>query len=125
AIAIDDRITDYVDGVNRLDERVLELMRPVAPLPVAPAQESLATDALALLGPPHVRSRCQGVNLFGPRGAGRVAVAQALAARMGLRLYRVDAARLPAAGADRIDMLRLLAREAILAQIALYVEHDD
>jgi ATP-dependent 26S proteasome regulatory subunit len=124
-LATDDRIADYLDGVNRLDERGLELLRPVPPLPLAPAQESLAADLFEMLGPLTRRSRWAGVNLFGARGSGRVGMAQALAGRMGLRLYRVDVSRLPPPGPERAEMLRLLAREAILAQIALYAETDE
>jgi SpoVK/Ycf46/Vps4 family AAA+-type ATPase len=125
AIATDDRMTDYLDGFNRLDEHVLELIRPVTALPLAPAREAQALEMFELLGPPARRTRWQGVNLFGPHGSARVALAHALAGRMGLRLYRVDVSRLPAGGGERAEMLRLLAREAILAQIALYAEADE
>ncbi len=125
AIATDDRVTDYLDGFNRLDERASELVRPVPALPLAPSQESRAAGVFELLGPLTRRTRWAGVNLFGPRGSGRVALADALAGRLGLRLYRVDPSRLPAAGAERGQALRLLAREAILAQLALYVESDE
>jgi SpoVK/Ycf46/Vps4 family AAA+-type ATPase len=124
-VATDDRVLDYLDGLNRLDERASDLMRPVPGLPIAPAQEQVAADVFELLGPLTRATRWAGLNLFGPRGSGRVAVAHALAARLGLRLYRADVARLPAAGPERAQTLRLLAREAILAQIALYIESVD
>ena len=124
-ITTDDRVIDYLDGLNRLDERATDLMRPVPDLPIAPSQEQVAADVFELLGPLTRGTRWAGLNLFGPRGSGRVAIADALAARLGLRLFRVDLARLPAAGPERTQMLHLLAREAILAQIALYVESDE
>ncbi len=125
AISIDERIVDYLNGFNRLDERLAEVVGAVPDLPMAPAHESRAEEILEWVRPNGKRSSWQAVNLFGPPGSGRVAMARALATRMGLRLYRVDVSRLPAPGPDRGEMFRLLAREAILSQLALYVETDE
>jgi AAA+ superfamily predicted ATPase len=59
---------------------------------------------------------------MGPTGVGKRAVARALCDRLGVQLYRLDVRRLPPPGAERQEMLRLLEREAILLQTALYVD---
>jgi hypothetical protein len=49
-------------------------------------------------------------------------VAWALCDRLGLQLYGLDAGQLPAPGPERQEMLRLLEREAVLSQFALYLD---
>ena len=66
-----------------------------------------------LLGPVTQRTRWAGVNLFGPRGSGRVAVAHALAGRLGLGGSIASTSRgCPPPARDRAGDAALLAREA-------------
>lgn len=121
-LRMDERVVDFLRGMNRLDERVADLLKPLPPSPVAPSHQELI-DRL-------VRSRewrASGapwtpLNLVGPRGAGKRAIARALCEKLGLGLYQLDVKRLLAQPLDRHEALRLLEREMILLQSALYIE---
>ncbi len=123
--ATDHRVQDFLNGFNRLDEHVGGVLRAVPELPLAPVHEGLLDSLAGYLEGAGLKWRRQPVNLFGPKGSGRVAMARALAARLGLSLYRLDPKRLPGPGPERTDFVRLLAREAILSQLGLYFEVEE
>jgi len=118
----DERIVSYLHGYNECDARIAELLRPL-PTSARLASHQAAAELLeGWLRNPAARRRWHGVNLFGPQGSGRRALARILCDRLGLNLFRLDPAALPPPGMDRQNLLRLLAREAILAQIAVYID---
>jgi SpoVK/Ycf46/Vps4 family AAA+-type ATPase len=118
---LDERMVDYLRGINRLDPRLAPLLRPVEPALLAPAhQEVVDRLARSMHGPaPDQRPP---VNLVGPRSAGKRAVAHALCDALGLSLYRLEAGQLSMPAADRHDLLRLLERDLLLLHAALYVD---
>jgi SpoVK/Ycf46/Vps4 family AAA+-type ATPase len=122
ALRIDERVIDYLHGFNRLDERIGELLRPVPPSPEASCHVALATQLEEWLRNKSSHGRWHGINLFGPSGSGRRAMARTLCDRLGLHAYQLDPSRLPPPGRERQDWLRLLAREAVLSQIAPYID---
>lgn len=124
-LVTDHRMQDFLNGFNRLDEEAGGILRVIPDLPLAPVHEELLGSIAAYLENAGLKWRRQPVNLFGSKGSGRVAIARTLAARLGLHLYRLDPKRLPAPGPERNDLVRLLAREAILSQLALYFEVDE
>ena len=113
------RIVEYARGTNRIEETAGAFVRPVERAGLAAAQAELAERLQRALtrrsgGRP-------GVNLLGPPGCGKRAVARGLSERLGLQLVEVDAARMPPPGPEREDVLRLLEREAGLLRLAFYV----
>jgi SpoVK/Ycf46/Vps4 family AAA+-type ATPase len=120
---LDDRTVDYLRGVNRPDERVSDLLRPMSPVPISQPhlelvdqlQHFIESSTRRGLWPP-------ALNLIGPPDTGKRAVAQALCNQLGLQLYDLDVARLPAPGPERQEVLRLVEREAVLLQMALYLD---
>ena len=123
-LRIEERVAAYLLGVNRPDERLRELLRPTPTLPLAPALQDFARDLAGWLQSETRRGRPPALNLVGPPGSGRLAVARSLCDHLGLDLLRLDPARLPLTGPDREDALRLLQREAVLLHAALYLESD-
>jgi winged helix domain-containing protein/ATPase family protein associated with various cellular activities (AAA) len=119
---LDERMADYLLGVNRIDERAAGLLRPVPAAPLAPPHRELVERLAHRLRTESARERRPIVNLTGPLGAGKKAVAQALCDVLGASLWRLDPARLPAAGPDRDEALHLLERESVLLRMGLYVE---
>ena len=123
ALLIDERIVDYLYGINRPDERLAPLLEPVEGAAVAPAHAEVAGRMAAiLLGRPEADWPL--VNLVGPPDSGQAEVASAVCSRTRIRLYRLDLPRLrsdPAASA----VLGLAEREALLLQIAFYIELDE
>lgn len=125
-LRIDERVAAYLLGVNRIDPRAAELLEPVATVPIAPSQQELVDRLRGWLDLEQRRAPLPVLNLVGPDGAGRAAVAAALAAALGLQLCRLDAAGgLPACSGDRGALLRVLEREAVLLDLAFYLDATD
>jgi hypothetical protein len=120
-LLVDERMADYLRGTNRIDERV---ERALAPLPAAPASESTAKagrDTAALLAAQPARWTT--VNIIGRIGRGAEQAARAACESQGLEPRLLDIARLAALSpADRVELLALLGREALLAGLALVVD---
>ena len=120
-LRLDDRIADYLLGVNRLDERLADLLKPLSPSLLAPHHGGLV-DRLQQW----VESEAKGgvwptLNLIGPPGGGKRAVARALCERVNLQLYGLDAARLPL-GPELRELMCLVEREAVLLQMGIYLD---
>jgi hypothetical protein len=122
-LRLDDRIAACLRGdyraAERPDERLAGLLAAAPPSPVPPDDAELAERLARALG---AGNRWPLVNLVGPPDAGQLAVARLLTERLGLRLFQLDAGRLPASGPDQLEMLRLAAREALLLRAGLFVE---
>jgi len=120
-LRLDDRIHDYLLGSDRLDERVAPVLRPLAPAPVPPAHRPFVDQLAAWLLRVALRPPFPMLQLVGAPRSGRSTLARAAAERAGLVLCRLSLERLPPAGPEREELLRLLDREAVIGQFALYV----
>jgi hypothetical protein len=121
-LGVDARIRDYLLGINRLDERATEVLRQVPAARPAPSQAELVVRVAQLAGGDGERAQRLPVNLLGPRGCGKHAVARAASERLGLELYELDRSLLRLDPADRAARLRLLEREAALLGLAFYLD---
>ncbi len=121
-LRLDERVADYLLGINRMDERVVPLLWRVPRAPLAASQREIAESLRRWMESIRGTERRPVLNLAGPPGAGLRAVARALCEGLGVALHRLDPARLPAPGADREEMLRLLEREALLLPTAFYLD---
>jgi ATP-dependent 26S proteasome regulatory subunit len=96
-------------------------MRPLPSAPIAGAHRELL-DQLVRWAESSTGQPWPPVQLTGPIGAGKKAVASAFCTRVGLQLYTLDPGRLPLQDAERHPLLHLMEREAVLSRIALYVD---
>ncbi len=124
-LRLDEWALHYVTGVARLDARLEGLLEPVvAPAAIAPSHlaraRRLAERLAAADDAPHSK-----VQLRGPQPAELRAVAAAASAALGLTLYVLNAADVPAAASEREAMARLWEREAGLGDALLLIEVDD
>ena len=125
-IKADERIVNYLKGLNYVDDRLAPLVSLVAAEAeaIAPSQQAVADAILARIerleggAPPVFR-------LLGSAGASKLGVARTVAAALGMTLYNLPAAALPAATGDNKTLARLWHREAALLPIALFVDADD
>jgi hypothetical protein len=113
------RIVEYARGTNHIDDAVAGLVRPVSAAPLSPAHTELVERLQRALE--RSPSRRPGVNLVGPSGCGKRAVARGLCERLGLQLLAVDTTQVPPSGPAREEALRLLQREAALLRLAFYL----
>jgi DNA polymerase III delta prime subunit len=117
------RIADYLLGLNRMDEQATRILRPMEIPPLlAPAQEDAVDRLERLLKSWNGSGRMPAINLVGPPGIGRRAVALAACSRLGVGLYSLEFTRLPVPGRERWDLSRLLEREAVLLPAAYYLD---
>ena len=122
-LAVDDRMTDYLRGVNRPDDRLEPFLRPLPPAAGGTATEALATQVLRLLG--RDVEHWPTVNLVGPRDAGSQGAVAEACAGLGLRPWVLDLERFADAEPHvRARLLPGLGREALLGRLALVVDID-
>jgi AAA+ superfamily predicted ATPase len=124
-IRVDERILDYICGRNRLDPRVTDVLEAIPNMPITPEQQTAVARIAAVLQDADQRKRYAGLNLFGPSGSGRRAVAKQLCSELRLELFQLNPARMPQAATDRETLLRLLGRDAILSRFAVYIHVNE
>lgn len=125
AIRVDERIVDYICGRNRLDPRVSDLLEAIPNMPLTPEQQTVAGQIAGVLQDSEQRKQYAGLNLFGPAGSGRRAVAKRVCAELSLELFQLNPARMPQSATDREMLLRLLGRDAILSRFAVYIRVNE
>jgi len=123
-LAVDDRMVDFLRGVNRVDTRVMQLLSPLPPaLPGAQTRRDGAEVARLVAAE---SERWTTVNLIGTVEGGAGDVAQHACAELGVALHKIDLTRLAAATvADRHSLSDLLGREAALTGAAIFVDASE
>jgi hypothetical protein len=124
ALKADERVVNYIKGLNYLDDRLAPLMLPAgrddAPLP--PSQSSVADTILHHVERLQGRTRLLVFQLLGHDSPSKLMIARQALARLDLALYRMPADALPTQTGDHETFVRLWQRESALLPIALYVE---
>lgn len=125
----DERIVNYIKGLNYLDDRLSPLILPFeaeggkATLPSS--QQSAVNMCLQ-----HLHQLQEGllpsiIQLVGPDTFSKQLVAQQAAAALNLHLYRLPVEVLPTQSTELENLARLWQRESILLPIALYLDAHD
>ncbi|HWQ68352.1 MAG TPA: ATP-binding protein [Patescibacteria group bacterium] len=127
ALRADERIVNYLKGLNYLDDRLAPLVEPLFgeaghedELP--PSQERKAVELASQLRAFAGAGRTPVIELLGREADSKRAVARKVASTLGLNLYRLSVGLLPAQGPDLETFTRLWQRESLLMPIALYVD---
>ena len=120
----DPRILDHLLGLDYLDPRLDGLVTPVAGRAELSAGEATALAQLAASWACDPSLGWPALQLCGPGPEAKRAVAAALVAGQGQRLFRLSRADLPQRAAERLELARLTDREMALAQGVLLLEGD-
>lgn len=124
----DERIVNYIKGLNHVDERLRPLLRPV-PQPddpdLSPSQLTTVTTVVSAAHRSAAEGRPALIQLLGPDSASKRLVATRAAAEVGLRLFELSSDDLPTAGVDFDVFARLWHRESLLSPIGLLVDAAD
>jgi AAA+ superfamily predicted ATPase len=129
ALRADERIVNYVKGLNYLDDRLTPLLAPfeteASEEVLPPSQHSLCKTIIH-----HIQQDTRSitsplVQLLGVDAASKQLIAHHVAAELGLRLYRMPVELLPSHAADLEQLARLWQRESRLLPIALYLDAYD
>ncbi|MGD1942036.1 MAG: ATP-binding protein [Leptolyngbyaceae cyanobacterium] len=123
----DERIVNYIKGLNYLDDRLTPLLSPLT-LPrdaQLPASLAAHVDSLiAQLGEPTVHPPAY-VQLTGTDAVSQQLVAQRTATQLGLALYRLSLDLLPSQLGDLETFSRLWQRESGLFPLTLLIDLHD
>ena len=126
AIRADERLVNYIKGLNYVDDRLspllapLEVMEDQALLP--PSQQDLVESVVGSLDRGRTTNSLPNINLLGPDESSKHLVATRVATSFGLHLYRMSAQFLPTNAAELETLARLWQRESILLPVALYLD---
>jgi hypothetical protein len=120
---VDERMLNFVLGINRPDERLAPLLEPVAPGPTSSDDVELA-GRIARWAQANGRLASRCINLLGAAEASPPHVARAVCDALGIALFRLNATELPPSPPERRELLALVEREAVLLQMALYLDLD-
>jgi hypothetical protein len=122
----DERIVNYVKGLNHLDDRLGSWLSAV-PMPardsaLAPSQQDIVDQIVRSLRE-RATQHLLVTQLLGADKSAKRAVAARAASTLGLDLYALPASALPSQAAELENWARLWERESALLPIALYVDH--
>jgi hypothetical protein len=129
AIRADERIVNFLKGLNQLDDRLGVLLEPV-PMPrpdegLPPSQHALVQAVTARIEGNPPDQPLPATQLVGPFAASARLVASHAAAALGLRLYRLPGEAL-SSQVQEIELLaRLWRRETTLLPVALFLADGD
>ena len=129
ALRADERIVNYLKGLNVLDDRLSSMLRTVDGGELDPAlptsTEATVARVVELLSQPDAPDRPSVVQLVGEDPDSRRLVARHVAARMDVELYRLPTGLLPDQVGELETLSRLWQRETLLRPVGLYLDGDE
>jgi hypothetical protein len=129
ALRADERIVNYIKGLNYLDDRVARLVSPLSPndesAALPPSQQNAVEFIAHEIEKTATLQRLPVVQLLGRDSAGKQQIASRVASGFRRVLYHLSAGLLPAHSAELETFVRLLQRETHLLPIALYVDAQE
>jgi hypothetical protein len=128
ALRADERVVNYIKGLNYLDDRLGPLLVPFDASPGAalpPSQQEAIERAVGYLRMATRSGRPPVIQLIGPDTVSKQLVAQRAAADIGLHLNRLPVELLPTQAAELETLARLWQRESILLPVALYLDAQE
>ncbi|MBE9199613.1 MULTISPECIES: ATP-binding protein [unclassified Nodularia (in: cyanobacteria)] len=125
----DERIVNYIKGVNYLDDRLSKIVLPLNPwsgqdeiLPLPPSQQRIA-DAIALQINQSIQQQHFPIfQLSGIDTQSKQTVTWQVCQELELQLYRLPVELLPTQSTELANFARLWQRESRLLPLALYID---
>ena len=124
ALKIDERILNFIKGLNHLDSRLSPLLTEInqGPLELPPSQQIIVERVEHEWRQAMMFDQVPALQLLGHDSASKRLVAAEVARQFGLNLYRLAMAALPQQPSDLEAFARLWQRESLLLPIALYLD---
>ncbi len=125
----DERIVNYLKGLNYLDDRLTPFLFPLEvetkrdSLP--PSHQTVVESIVGHLEKEKDDQPVPLIQLLGPDSPSKQIIAQHAAAAFGLYLYRLPVELIPAQVAELETLIRLWERESRLLPVAIYLEAKD
>lgn len=122
ALRVDERILNYIKGLNYLDDRLMPLLAPLTDAAdILPPSQQRQADTIMM----HLRASSHGlpvIQLLGAEAESKRSVAIRAAHMLGLTLYRLSADMLPTVWGELETFARMYQRESALLPIAIYLD---
>jgi SpoVK/Ycf46/Vps4 family AAA+-type ATPase len=129
AIKADERIVNYLKGLNYLDDRITPLVEPLhidlVDGTLAPSQQQQADSIVSRLKNVQATERLPVIELLGTDSASKRFIADKVASAFGLTVYTIDLNTIPAHIGDFETFIRLWERESQLLPLALYINTNE
>src|SRR5689334_18847287 len=126
AIRADERLVNYIKGLNYLDDRLSSLLFPVRteaePSELPPSQEEMVQSIIFNLKHVGPGANFPTLHLLGADESSKRLIAARAADLLHIHLYRLPTQLLPSHAADLETLARLWQRESILLPVALYLD---
>jgi hypothetical protein len=126
ALRADERIVSFLKGLNYLDDRLSPLMTPIhvgEDETNPPESQKKAVEEIARqLQQTPTGALLPVVQLLGSDGSSKELVAGHVVAKLGVRLYRIQAPLIPSQPSELETLARLWHRESLLLPVSLYVD---
>jgi hypothetical protein len=120
----DERIVNFLKGLNQLDERLAVLLSPVffeeEALP--PSQKQTVAEMVQLFQGTNGNRHQGAVQLIGPDEHSKRTIAARAATQLGKILYRLPVSALPTQPSELEQLICLWQRETLLLPLVLYVD---
>jgi AAA+ superfamily predicted ATPase len=123
-LSLDERVLHYIAGLNYLDPRLQDIVRPQADETLLSNSQMAVVDSVmdeleARPASSHI------VQLHGDDPVGQREVARRIAEQVGLKLHVLRSQDIPASVQEADALALLWSRETILSAVALFVQADD
>jgi AAA+ superfamily predicted ATPase len=129
ALKADERILNYIKGLNYLDDRITPMVHPLndaRPGQSLPLSQQKTADHIAdYLRVPMGSYQTRSVQLQGKDSESKRLVAARVCAMLGLNAYVLPVGQLPESSGDLELFIRLWQRESLLMPLALYIDATD
>ena len=127
----DERIVNYLKGLNKLDHRLwpyllpLRAQKPQMSRDVSHSQQLVVDRALSFLDQPELEGHSRILQLVGSDSISKQLVAQEVATRKSLTVYSLPAQLIPNNARDIEEFAHLWQRECLLLPLALYLDASE
>jgi hypothetical protein len=125
----DERIVNYIKGVNYLDHRLAKIVFPLNPwseqdeiLPLPPSQETIAAAITDQINQSIQQQQFPIFQLSGIDTQSKQTVIWEICQELELQLYRLPVEQLPTQTTELANLARLWQRESRLLPLALYID---
>jgi hypothetical protein len=128
-LRIDERILNYIKGLNSLDDRLASLLIPLeteqSDVKLPPSQKTVVETIILQLRQTDKRQRLPIIQLVGADSLSKQLIAQEVSAQLDRYIYCLPVELLPTQAGELETVARLWHRESLLLPLALYLDAQE
>ncbi|MEH2273103.1 MAG: ATP-binding protein [Nostoc sp.] len=125
-LRVDERILNYIKGLNSLSDRLASLVMPLETeewdVKLPPSQNAVVETIIQQLRQTQREQRLPVIQLVGADSLSKQLIAQQVAAQLDRYVYRLSVELLPTQAGELETVARLWHRESLLLPLALYLD---